>query len=242
MLLLIPSAKQMTVRDRGQQIALGQPAQVIATQMAQLQEDDLASCYKIKPAAAQIERERWRALMAGSALSYTAMNLFDGLMYRQIERSEQSHWDYYQQHVQIATALYGLIPCDTPIAPHRLDFMTKLSVEGQSLKQYWRAQYDAAISQSELVVSLLSSEFEEVFSKAVRDRLVKVVFMEEHGSQMKTHSTISKKARGQFITATAQQHIATLAEIKQLVVGEFSYRETLSTARQLVFVKTVGEE
>ena len=242
MLLLIPSAKQMKLRDSGQPVTLPQNAQTVVAQLSALNEAELATCYKIKPTAAKVEWERWQALAQGTALSYPALNLFDGLMYRHIDRSSQANWAYYCQHVKIATALYGMIACDTLIAPHRLDFMTKVQVNEQSLKQYWRAQYDASVAQSELIVSLLSSEFEEVFSKTVRNRLVKVVFMEQHGSQLKTHSTISKKARGQFMTAMAQQNVTALAEIKQLTVGDFVYREALSTERELVFVKTIVEE
>ena len=45
-----------------------------------------------------------------------------------------------------------------------------------------------------LVVSLLSSEFEEVFSKKQRDGFIRLSFMEEKEGVLKVHSTISKKS------------------------------------------------
>ena len=52
---------------------------------------------------------------------------------------------------------------------------------------------------------LLSSEFETVFSKEIQDRMVTFKFLEEKNGQLKVHSTISKKARGAFVTAFTRE-------------------------------------
>ena len=81
--------------------------------------------------------------------------------------AEESRTDkaraFASQHVLIATALYGLIVANAPIAPHRLDFMKSLKVNGKPLKAYWKAQYDTSISanQDEVLVSLLQLRSEE---------------------------------------------------------------------------------
>ena len=142
-----------------------------------------------------------------------------------------------QDHLLITSALYGVIPALTPIAPHRLDFLMKLKVQGKSLKTFWKASYDQALQEEDLIISLLSSEFETVFSKEIQDRMVTFKFLEEKNGQLKVHSTISKKARGAFVTALLEKQITKVEEMKQLSFNGFTYQADLSTEKQLVFVK-----
>ena len=60
--------------------------------------------------------------------NYPALHLFDGLMYRNIERDDLTKKEqaYLEKHLMITSALYGVIPAFAPIAPHRLDFLMKL--------------------------------------------------------------------------------------------------------------------
>lgn len=45
----------------------------------------------------------------------------------------------------------------------------------------------------DIMVSLLSNEFETVFSPKERQKLIHLNFIEDRDGQLKTHSTISKK-------------------------------------------------
>ena len=42
----------------------------------------MSIAYKIKPEQAEIEKQRWDAILAGEAKNYPAVELFNGLMYR----------------------------------------------------------------------------------------------------------------------------------------------------------------
>ena len=78
----------------------------------------MAKFYDISDAQAVTKTERWQALAAGKAKSYPAMDLYDGLMYRQFKsvlKSDKAR-AFASQHVLIATALYGLIAANAPIA------------------------------------------------------------------------------------------------------------------------------
>ena len=160
-------------------------------------------------------------------------------MYRSIERQDLSEKEqaYLQEHLLITTALYGVIPAYEGIAPHRLDFMMKLKPAGKSLKALWQEDYDQALEGEEEILSLLSSEFELVFSKAIRERMIQIKFMENRGGTLKVHSTISKKARGAMVTAMMKEEITHLEDLKSLEVAGFSYREDLSQEKEWVFVK-----
>lgn len=67
--------------------------------------------------------------------------------------------------------------------------------------------------------------------------MVTFKFLEEKNGLLKVHSTISKKARGAFVTALLEKQITKVEEMKQLTFSGFAYQSDLSTEKQLVFVK-----
>ena len=240
MKLLIPTAKEMNL-DTPEKMGnpISNETQAVIDALASLSLEELALLYKISLERASEEDQRIQALKSGTAKTYPALKLFDGLMYRNIRRTDWTEAEaaYVQDHLLITSALYGVIPALTPIAPHRLDFLMKLKVQGKSLKTFWKAVYDQALEEEDLIISLLSSEFETVFSKEIQDRMVTFKFLEEKNGQLKVHSTISKKARGAFVTALLENQITKVEEMKQLSFNDFAYQDDLSTDKQLVFVK-----
>ena len=240
MKLLIPTAKEMNL-DTPEKMGnpISNETQAVIDALASLSLEELASLYKISEERASEEEQRIQALKSGTAKTYPALKLFDGLMYRNIRRMDWTETEaaYVQDHLLITSALYGVIPALTPIAPHRLDFLMKLKVQGKSLKTFWKAVYDQTLQEEELIISLLSSEFETVFSKEIQDRMVTFKFLEEKNGQLKVHSTISKKARGAFVTALLENQITKVEEMKQLTFNGFAYQSDLSSEKQLVFVK-----
>ena len=240
MKLLIPTAKEMnldTLEKTGNPVS--NETQEVIDALASLSLEELASLYKISIERASEEDQRIQALKSGTAKTYPALRLFDGLMYRNIRRTDWTKEEeaYVQEHLLITSALYGVIPALVAIAPHRLDFLMKLKVQGKSSKTFWKAFYDKALQDEDLVISLLSSEFETVFSKEIQDRMVTFKFLEEKNGQLKVHSTISKKARGAFVTALLEKQLTTVEDMKQITFNGFAYQSELSTEKQLVFVK-----
>lgn len=243
MKILIPTAKEMNLAAESQPMGpLNSQTQLIVEQLAQLSVEDLSKLYKMGQSRAQVEKERLLAIQSGQAQAHSAWQLFDGLMYRQIERRDLSPqaWTYLEEHVFITSALYGMINVFTPISAHRLDFNSAFKVNGRGLKAYWRASFEEEVVADDLIISLLSSEFETVFSKPTQDRMIKLSFMEEDRTgRFKRHSTISKKARGKCLNQLIAYQIKDLAELKRLRFDGFSYRSLLSEEKHLVFVKRV---
>lgn len=240
MKLLIPSAKELNEQARiVEPQPLSENTKTILQALKQFSLEELATFYGISEERALVEKERIEALLDGSAKTHPALELFDGLMYRSIERQDLSKKEqvYLQEHLLITTALYGVLPAYEGIAPHRLDFMMKLKSAGKSLKSLWKEDYDQAVEGEEHILSLLSSEFEQVFSKAIRERMIRIKFMENRDGTLKIHSTISKKARGAMVTAMMKEEITHLEDLKSLDVAGFSYYEDLSQEKEWVFVK-----
>ena len=240
MKILIPTAKEMntslpTVKSK----PLSPESQAVLDELARYSAQELESFYKISAEKAQEEYDHIQALKNETATNYPALQLFDGLMYRNIKRDDltKEEQTYLEKHLMITSALYGVIPAFEPIAPHRLDFLMKLKIAGKSLKSHWQSAYEESVKGEELIFSLLSSEFETVFPKDIREKMVTFKFMEDRDGKLKVHSTISKKARGAFLTALMENQVTSVEEIKKLSFAGFHCREDLSTGKELAFVK-----
>ena len=240
MKILIPTAKEMNTAILSLEAKpLRSESQAVLDELARYSAQDLENFYKISFEKAQEEYDHIQALKNETTTNYPALHLFDGLMYRNIKRDNltKAEQTYLEKHLMITSALYGVIPAFEPIAPHRLDFLMKLKVAGKSLKNHWQAAYEEAVVGEEVIISLLSSEFENVFPKEIREKMVTFKFMEERDGKLKIHSTISKKARGAFLTALMENQVTSVEEIKKLSFAGFNYREDLSSDKELAFVK-----
>jgi len=240
MKILIPTAKEMnTDHSCIEALPLREESQAVLDSLAHYSASELETFYKVSAEKAAEEYAHIQALKDQSAKHYPALKLFDGLMYRHIKRDELTETEqaYLEDHVLITSAFYGVVPALSPMAPHRLDFLMKLKVARKTLKTHWKSAYDEALQDEDLIFSLLSSEFETVFSKEIREKMVTFKFMEDKAGQLKIHSTISKKARGAFLTALIEGQIHTVEQARKLSFAGFDYRPDLSSDLELVFVK-----
>ncbi|MFC3932613.1 peroxide stress protein YaaA [Streptococcus dentapri] len=239
MKFLIPTAKEMKAAEQTYPHQLPSKSWPILKKLGEADSKDLEKIYHIKPETAEKERQHISNLLANQALGYHALELFNGLMYRQIDKNlTNEDLNFIRDHVFITSALYGVINALDSIAEHRLDFNCKLKVDNQSLKNYWRPYYDQFVKEdNQPIISMLSSEFESVFSKKYTDQFIKLIFHEEKDGKLKTHSTISKKARGKCLNQIIKHRINNIEGLRTLTFDNFDYREELSTEHSLVFVK-----
>ena len=239
MKILIPTAKELNKKATPQEaLELSGKSNEIVAEFAKLSASDLAKVYKIKEDKAMEEFSRWQDIKNNTAKGYKALDLFNGLMYRNIDRDnfDEADKEYIEKNVFITTSLYGIIGAYDLIQEHRLDFLQNVKISGESLKNFWRASYDESIKDEEFVVSLLSSEFEEVFSKNQKEKFIKISFMEEKEGKLKVHSTISKKARGKFLTELIKNKVSSVEEMKQIQFDGFKFNEEHSEEKLLAFI------
>jgi UPF0246 protein SGO_1307 len=239
MKILIPTAKELNKKAAPQEaLELSEKSNEIVAEFANFSVQDLAKVYKIKEDKASEEFARWQDIKNNTAKSYKALELFNGLMYRNIDRDNFDEADkkYIEKNVFITTSLYGVIGAYDLIQEHRLDFLQNVKISGESLKNFWRTSYDESVKDEDIVVSLLSSEFEEVFSKNQKEKFIKVSFMEEKEGKLKVHSTISKKARGKFLTELVKNKISSIEEMKKIKFDGFEFSKEHSEEKVLAFI------
>lgn len=237
MKILIPSAKEMSTNLEvgSSKRFLTEKSKAIVKILSHFNVTELMQMYQIKEDLALREYERLQHLNNGTAAYYPAIALFNGLMYRSMQREQWNECinDYVNQHVAITSALFGVIAADELIAAYRLDFQNHLKINGKVLKNYWQEDYNSSVCSEDVIISLLSSEFEQVFSKSVRERFIKITFMEKG----KVHSTISKKARGRFLYEMALQQVTTLNQLRALTFEKYALQADLSQDKYLVFAR-----
>ena len=239
MKILIPTAKELNKKATPQEtLELSEKSNDIVAEFAKLSASDLAKVYKIKEDKAIEEFSRWEDIKDNTAKSYKALDLFNGLMYRNINRDnfDEADKEYIEKNVFITTSLYGIIGAYDLIQEHRLDFLQNVKISGESLKNFWRASYDESIKDEDFVVSLLSSEFEEVFSKNQKEKFIKISFMEEKEGKLKVHSTISKKARGKFLTELVKNKVSSVEVMKKIKFDGFEFSDEHSEEKVLAFI------
>ena len=239
MKILIPTAKELNKKAAPQEaLELSEKSNEIVAEFANFSAQDLAKVYKIKEDKASEEFARWQDIKNNTAKSYKALELFNGLMYRNIDRDNFDEADkkYIEKNVFITTSLYGVIGAYNLIQEHRLDFLQNVKISGESLKNFWRTSYDESVKDEDIVVSLLSSEFEEVFSKNQKEKFIKVSFMEEKEGKLKVHSTISKKARGKFLTELVKNKVSSIEEMKKIKFDGFEFSKEHSEEKVLAFI------
>ena len=148
MRILIPTAKEMNKKATAYDgLQLNSNSMEIVNELAKLSVEDLAKVYKIKEDKAIEEFSRWQDINNNTAKSYKALELFNGLMYRNIDRDnfDEADKEYIEKNVFITTSLYGIIGAYDLIQEHRLDFLQNVKISGESLKNFWRASYDESI-------------------------------------------------------------------------------------------------
>ena len=239
MKILIPTAKELNKKATPQgSFELSEKSNEIVAEFTKFSAQDLAKVYKIKEDKAIEEFSRWQDIKNNTAKSYKALDLFNGLMYRNVNRDNFDEADikYVKENVVITTSLYGVIGAYDLIHEHRLDFLQNVKISGESLKNFWRASYDESIKDEDFVVSLLSSEFEEVFSKNQKEKFIKINFMEEKEGKLKVHSTISKKARGKFLTELVKNKVSSVEEMKKIKFDGFEFSKEHSEEKVLAFI------
>lgn len=241
---LIPSAKEM-IEDRPQEHHQPYPnlSLSIVEEMSQKTLEELQAIYHFKKEEAALkEYRRWQMIANQTASSYTALELYNGLMYRALkEQLTPQAKHYLSQTTFITTALYGIIPLTEAIQPHRLDFSNHVKIANSSLKTIWKTSYHQFLQNhsGNIIISLLSSEFETVFPSHEREKLVKVHFYEQDQTgKLKQHATISKKGRGYFLRAVASQNCQSLEDLKTITFQGYHYQES-DQEKQLTYVRKI---
>lgn len=198
---------------------------------------------------AKLNTQRYKAYQETftEANAKPAALMFKGDVYLGLEASSFSmeELDFAQGHIRILSGLYGLLrPLDL-MQPYRLEMGSKLQQgRHKNLYSFWGDRItdlineDLAESKGETVINLASKEyFHAVNEEKLAGDLINIHFKEDRGGQLKVISFNAKKARGKMAQLMVKERVTKAEELKNLVVDDYIFNPTLSSANDWLFVK-----
>ncbi|WP_073097246.1 peroxide stress protein YaaA [Cyclobacterium lianum] len=176
--------------------------------------------------------------------SKQALLAFKGDVYTHIDVDAFSEADFAfaQKHLRILSGLYGLLRPMDLIQPYRLEMKTKLkNKKGKDLYSFWGDKIASAINESakgDPVINLASKEyFKAVNKKALKSRVIDVIFKEFKDGEYKNIGIFSKQARGLMTDFIIKNKIENPEELKTFDKGGYEFSVNKSSEEEWVFVR-----
>jgi hypothetical protein len=161
--------------------------------------------------------------------SYPALFFYSGLQYKNIgvDTLEDDQVKFLLDNLYIIDALYGILKPTDLISNYRLDYHTKLSFFNYN---YYKKDLDAQIN--ERVINLCSKEYSKNLNQ---ENLLTISFLQNVKGQIKSYSTHTKIARGQFVRYLAIEESSSIDVLKKFSWNNYYLKD--SFPNELIFQK-----
>ena len=244
MKIIISPAKKMKV-DADSWISSTKPyfiddAKKIIDELRKLKYEDLKELWACSDSLTKKSIEMLR-VHSFTSLQTPAILSYDGIAFTHMSPNvfEKDMFDYVEENLIILSAIYGALKPSDGVMPYRLEMQALLNIdEKKNLYEYWGNRiYNYIHPNDGVIINLASKEYSDVITPFISpsDRLIDIVFVEEHNSKLVTKATFAKMARGEMVRFMAQNKVSSIEEIKSFNVLGFFYREDLSNDKKLVF-------
>lgn len=167
---------------------------------------------------------------------YQALNLYHGLQFRYLKDGlSEEDFIFLDDHLRILSARYGVVKPLDGIRHYRKDFTTK------GLYKLWEDTiYNTLTKENQLILNLASKEYSKTITRYTtdNDRLITVDFYERTGDgELKKHSTISKKGRGQLVNYITRHRITDPESIKSFDDMDYQFSQDESEEFNWIFIR-----
>lgn len=237
MKIIFSPSKEMTLNNPSDcEVDFLEKTKRVIEELRRLNDEELKELYKISDKVLKEVKEYIKSF--GKKESYRAIEMYSGLSFRNLDVTSLKEDDrkYLEERLKILSAFYGPISPEKLIRPYRLDFNTKIKIDGMSLKKFWKDDFNNSFEEGEVILNLASNEFSSLLNRK-KFKIYDFEFCEKKGNQLKTHSTISKKARGLMLRYLCQKKVEDVEEIKKFDLVGYKFALELSEDRKFVFVK-----
>ncbi len=224
----------------------------LASLAARLSSPQLQTMMGISPSLADLNVQRFAAIVNATAPAKQAIFAFDGDVYTGLESHTLGvrSLNYLQKHVRILSGMYGMLrPFDLMYA-YRLEMGSTLkNAAGTSLYAYWSEklsaylQEEVSASKSRAVINLASEEYAKAVKlKSLSVPVIHPVFQDYSKGQYKVISFFAKRARGAMARYCAEHQIKNPQGLKDFDSDAYRYCEEESTEAKWVFRRRVEEK
>ncbi len=176
--------------------------------------------------------------------SKQALLAFKGDVYTHIDVDafSEDEFAFAQEHLRILSGLYGLLRPMDLIQPYRLEMKTKLkNKKGKDLYGFWGNKITAALNEAAAgapIINLASKEyFKSVNRKALKTRVIEIVFKEFKNGDYKNIGIFSKQARGMMTDFIIKNKIENPEELKTFHQEGYEFAANKSGTDEWVFVR-----
>ena len=203
----------------------------LMTMLGQLSGDEIMSMMNIK--GNLMEETLTNIKNFTQAKANPAITTYTGLVFKYFDLSAYGpdEMTYLKGHLNILSALYGILRPTDGIRPYRLDM--KMKPKGMNLYTYWKETMDQAFLHEEVIIDLASNEF----SKMVRGNKITVGFRDYKDGKYKNLATYSKMARGMLLHEMVLNKTDSVDELTKLSFGGYSYNPELSKKNLILFTR-----
>ncbi len=252
--ILISPAKTMTSSSKfkapaGTASSYSEEAIKLALQMAQLSPEVLGKQLKLSAKLTAECYQRFQNFHADEPHPLQALLAYTGVVFKNMNPSDFSSDDYLfaQEHLRIASPLYGLLrPLDL-IKPYRLEFDTKLpEAEDQTISAFWRniqtRPFIEEIKRDQnILINLGSKDIQPAFDWKTIDsetRIITPEFKLYKNGKLTTIVIYCKMARGQMCREIIKKQITDPEMLKTFCWEGFRYNEELSSSNNWIYLQS----
>lgn len=220
---------------------------ILADDMKKYNIQDLEKLMHISKDLATLNYERFQNF--GKAKAYPALYLFRGDVFRGIDADTLKEGDisYLNSHLRILSGLYGILRPLDKIRPYRLEMGTGHKNErGKDLYAFWGSkvkEYLEKEAKDNILINLASKEYSKVIrQKDIDLDVYDIEFREKKNSRYPIVAYYAKTARGEMARYMAVNNVTEVEELKGFNYSGYSFNETLSKDRVLVFTRSQHAE
>lgn len=267
MQLLLSPAKLINFKDKTESVTGSTPLFTNKTNLLvefcqQLSVEEIAKLLKINRRMAHDVYGYYQTFHLDNEVERSAAFAFNGIAFQGLNVHDMSpnELSFAQNHLNIVSAMYGLLrPLDI-IKPYRLDFNTRISLDeginnsgnlntiypkSNYLYGFWHETVNNYLSKKlsdddNIIINLSSAEYYKLIVPELlpeKMRMITISFREQRTDGLKQIVVYAKKARGMMARYIIKNKITKAEDIKGFDTEGYFYSPAQSTPSEWTFVR-----
>lgn len=254
MLAIISPAKKLKFETRDPALASSEPdfsgdTNQLITVARKLSRADLRQMMKISDNLADLNYQRFQTFSKTPTENETkqAIMAFAGDTYTGLDADSLDKNDlaFAQDNLRILSGLYGLLKPNDLIQPYRLEMGRKLKTKrGETIYAFWGDRIAKALDKQlashrhPVVINLASNEyFKAAKTKALKAKVINMVFKEKKDDQYKIIGLFAKRARGAMARYLITNRIEDPQKLKSFAKDGYKHQPKMSDDTNWVFTR-----
>lgn len=221
----------------------------LVTLCQQLTEKDIAGCMKINATMAHEVYAQYQTYFFNNTPQRAAALAYNGIAYAGLNAHDFSaeEYDFAQHHLNILSALYGILRPFDAIKPYRLDMQMNITPQGfRSLYPFWQETVNATLStklkkeKEKTIILVASNEYAKVIqhNRLPRGtRVIEIRFLQQENNDFKQIVVHTKKARGLLSRFIIKNRLTEAEDVKGFDDENYFFYPALSKENEWVFVR-----